>query len=220
MFKVDLHTHSILSHDGGLNESDYVALLNNGVLDYVAITDHNEIEFALKLREKLGDNIIVGEEIMTGEGEVTGLYLHERIPPALSIESTIKHILNQKGLAYIPHPFRKFGRSISRTGTEKILSLTDQVIIETFNARTTFFSGTKPHPRFPDKREVAQAASSDAHCRWGVGTAYTLVSGRPDCKNLVKLISEGDVFAGRAPLHSLFCPKINKFRKLVSGQTR
>jgi predicted metal-dependent phosphoesterase TrpH len=74
MYKIDLHTHSSASSDGGITADQYSKIISQNILDYVAITDHNKVSFAMKLSEELGDKIIVGEEIMTSEGEIIGLF--------------------------------------------------------------------------------------------------------------------------------------------------
>ena len=40
----------------------------------MAITDHNAVEGALELKKRFKDNIIVGEEVDTGEGELIGYW--------------------------------------------------------------------------------------------------------------------------------------------------
>ena len=48
----------------------------------VAITDHNEIEGALKARKLAGDLlVVVGEEIKTRQGEILAYSVKKRIPP-------------------------------------------------------------------------------------------------------------------------------------------
>ena len=84
MFKVDLHTHSSASHDGGISFEQYQLALSTGLLDAIAVTDHNSIETAQALHELLGDQIIVGEEIMTSQGEIIGLFLKQPIAPGQS----------------------------------------------------------------------------------------------------------------------------------------
>src|ERR1039457_5438980 len=104
MFKVDLHTHSPASPDGGISADQYIEAISTGVLDCVAITDHNRINFAKKLNHSVGDKIIIGEEIMTSGGEIIGLYRNEQVPANLTPIDTIRIIKDQGGLVYIPHP--------------------------------------------------------------------------------------------------------------------
>src|SRR5580658_33632 len=104
MLKIDLHTHSVASPDGGIMADKYRECLELGKLDYIAITDHNSIDFALNLRTEFERKIIVGEEILTSEGEIIGLFLSELVPPNLSPIETIELIKRQGGLVYVPHP--------------------------------------------------------------------------------------------------------------------
>ena len=104
-YKIDLHTHSIISYDGGITEKQYRKILEMGILDYVAITDHNETRFAGIMQKKFGDKIIIGEEIKTKEGEIIGLFLKKTIASGQSTEETAAAIHLQGGLVYIPHPF-------------------------------------------------------------------------------------------------------------------
>ncbi|MDA1317355.1 MAG: hypothetical protein O3B87_05045, partial [bacterium] len=102
-YKIDLHTHSVLSHDGGISELEYKSVLDAHILDFVAITDHNQIEFALQMHEQFPEKIIVGEEIKTNEGDIIGLFLTKLISPGLSSKKTVELIKDQDGLVYIPH---------------------------------------------------------------------------------------------------------------------
>ena len=74
MYKVDLHTHSQASPDGGIRPEQYAQALATEKLDFIAITDHDRIDFALGMQKALGNKIIVGQEITTSVGELIGLY--------------------------------------------------------------------------------------------------------------------------------------------------
>src|ERR1700691_2165361 len=99
-YTVDLHTHSIISQDGGITAARYEKILQTGELDCIAITDHNETRFARIMQEKLGKGIIIGEEISTKEGEIIGLYLRETIPGGIGVDEAIASIKRQEGLVY------------------------------------------------------------------------------------------------------------------------
>src|SRR4051812_4619386 len=105
MFKIDLHTHSVESKDGGISFEQYAHALSTNRLDVIAITDHDTIDFATHAQTELGDRIIVGEEIMSTGGEIVGLYLKEAVKAGLSPLETVKQIREQGGLVYVPHPF-------------------------------------------------------------------------------------------------------------------
>lgn len=108
MVRCELHTHTQYSHDSFLSFYGYLIRLKMNKIKIIGITDHNEIEGAIKFKQKLkkfGIDVIVGEEIFTNSGEIIGLFLKEKISPSLSLEETIKEIKKQKGLVYVPHPY-------------------------------------------------------------------------------------------------------------------
>lgn len=211
MFKVDLHSHSVLSPDGSLTEVDYGSAIESGMLDFIAITDHNEISFALSLQTKLGNRICIGEEIMTIEGEIIGLFLQKRIAPGLSPENTIKEIQAQKGLVYIPHPFERVRRGVSIEVLNRIANNVD--IVEVRNGRAYFDNRSKAAEIWADKHHLAVAASSDAHGRIGWGNTYSLVDEPPSRDNLVRILSKGTLSGKRVGLRGILYPTLNRHRR-------
>ena len=123
MFKTDLHTHSEASPDGGITLAQYQKVLNDGVLDCIAITDHNEVDFALHAHKTLGNKIIVGEEIMTTKGEIIGLFLKEKVAPQQSPADTVVSIKSQGGLVYIPHPFETVRKGMHPTSLWSVIAM-------------------------------------------------------------------------------------------------
>ena len=127
MFKVDLHTHSEDSHDGGITQQQYMKALDKNLLDYIAVTDHNSIDFATRLKSELGERIIVGEEIMSSAGEIIGLYLSKVVMAGLTPRETIRQIKDQNGLVYIPHPFETIRKGLHPSIMEELLEFIDIV---------------------------------------------------------------------------------------------
>ncbi len=78
------------------------------------MTDHDTIEGALRLKELSDLPVIVGEEIMTAQGELIGLFLREPVPPGMSAVETVEAIRGQGGLVYLPHPKDPFRRRLRR----------------------------------------------------------------------------------------------------------
>lgn len=212
-YNVDLHTHSQLSYDGGLSEKDYAHLINNNILHYIAITDHNEIDFALKMNHTFGDRIIIGEEIMTTDGEIIGLFLQNKILSGLTPEQTVEEIKKQNGIVYIPHPFETQRKGIQLKVLENILHNVD--IIEVFNARAMFRGKSSVANEFTSKHSISHASSSDAHCLMGVGSAYTIVNNPIEKNTIISLLNEGEFIKKYATIPSLFCPFINKIKHLL-----
>src|SRR5690242_4156882 len=115
----DVHIHTSYS-DGQPSVRDVLAYASNCTsLDVIAITDHDTIEGALEaaiLAPTYRIQVIVGEEITSRQGHILGLFLRERVPPALSAEETVDAIHAQGGLAIAAHPFLG-GRSRLRDGS-------------------------------------------------------------------------------------------------------
>src|SRR5579859_1723916 len=155
LYRVDLHTHSIISQDGGITAWQYEKILQSGELDCIAITDHNETSFARIMRKKLGDCIIVGEEIDTQEGEIIGLYLKETIPGGIGLDEAIASIKHQGGLVYIPHPYEHFRRGLQKSAMLRIAGDTD--IVEVFNGRGRFRGKPELAMQFASANNIPQA---------------------------------------------------------------
>ena len=211
MYKIDLHTHSYGSPDGGLKIRHYRRMLDEAGLDFVAITDHGRIDAALALQEALGDQIIVGEEIKTTEGEIIGLYLREAIPSGLTPRETIKRIRAQGGLVYIPHPFETVRSGLSERALQKIAESVD--IMEVHNGRAVFQNHSNQAAAWVKHHEgVVGAASSDAHGYRGWGKTYSCVSERPERDTLAALLGDAS-YAVHAPgVIGLLYPKLNRAR--------
>lgn len=212
MFKLDLHTHSILSPDGGISESEYEKALHSRILDVIAITDHNEIYFAEKLHQKLGESIIVGEEITTTKGEIIGLFLNHRIESGLSPEQTIERIHVQGGLVYIPHPFDSLRKGI---GEETVLdNLSGIDIFEGFNARLILRWQNKKALDFARVHHLPVGVGSDAHTVSGLGSAYAMIE-KPFTKNeALNVLEEVQYITKYQSWMDFFAPKINRTKKV------
>jgi len=210
-YTIDLHTHSITSYDGGINAKQFEQILTNHILDFVAITDHNQTHFAEEMHKKFGEKIIVGEEIMTTEGEIIGLFLTNAIPSGGTAQETIESIHQQGGLVYIPHPFETIRKGVSQEVLQKISKQID--IMEVFNARAFLQRKSADAYSFASKHALPMAASSDAHGVRGLGSAYTTISGIPTAKTLTELLHNGSRKTKNAPLYTLLYPTVNKIKR-------
>ncbi len=211
MLKVDLHTHSAASPDGGISVKQYQKALDSGLLDYIAVTDHNSVELALKLHQHLGPQIIVGEEIMTTQGEIIGLFLTKHVRPGQTPTATAQAIKDQGGLVYIPHPFETIRKGLSPQSLESLQGLID--IVEVANGRA--FAQNRSHEAvlWAKLNHIPGVASSDAHGYSGLGRSYTFVQDQPSVKNLRQLLKSGKPVLSRPSLPSLLHPKLNRLKR-------
>jgi len=144
-------------------------------INCIAITDHNEIGAALEM-EKMGDiKIIVGEEVKTREGEIIGLFIKEKIPPALSPEETVGIIKEQGGLVYIPHPFSRWRRTRIKTDAlERIRKDID--ILEVFNGRNLSSSDNLRAEQYATEHNIPMGVGTDSHITWELGGSYVEIN--------------------------------------------
>lgn len=209
--KIDLHTHSTGSRDGGMTLKDYQTILDAGQLDVIAITDHDTIDEAQRIQDTIGERIIVGEEITTAAGDIIGLYLHKTIPAGLSAEAAIEKIQDQGGLVYIPHPFETIRSGLDEATLTTVADSID--IVETHNGRAF---AQKRHQRAIDWAATWQkpaAASSDAHGSSGIGHTFTTIDVPPTRDTLVELLQRARLAYQPPPLRSLLYPKYHTIRK-------
>ena len=135
------------------------------------MTDHNTIEGALAVRRIAHILVIVGEEVRTSQGEVTGLFLKEAVPPRLPAVETAKRIKAQGGLVSLPHPFDRFRRGvIGREALEELLPYVD--IVEAFNSRNNLAADDLKAQEFAREHRFVTSGVSDAHTIMELGRTY------------------------------------------------
>jgi predicted metal-dependent phosphoesterase TrpH len=211
MYKVDFHTHSTASPDGGIKSEEYVVMLENGILDYIAITDHNTISLARELHDSLGEHIIVGEEITSNQGEIIGLFLTEPIKAGMNALTTARAITAQGGLVYIPHPLETVRKGVTRETLDVLAKEID--IVEIHNGRAVVQNRGPQAATWSKLAGKAMAASSDAHGVRGLGRTYTLLPDVPTAKGLVASLGQAHYVLNRPSLRSLLYPKYHRARK-------
>lgn len=216
--KIDLHTHSTASPDGGLTEADYRRMFDSGRLDVIAVTDHDTAEFAMQLHEKIGDRIIVGEEIRTTHGEIIGLYLQETIAAGLSPAVTIESIRSQGGLVYIPHPFETVRQGMQASALQAVAANVD--IIEVINGRASFQNRSQLAYDWAGVHSCVGGAGSDSHGRAGWGRTYTVLSEMPAADTLVSLLKTAEHRSRFAGVPALLSPKLNRLKNSLREKRR
>ncbi|MBB6099077.1 hypothetical protein HNR42_002513 [Deinobacterium chartae] len=176
LMRMDLHCHSEASHDCSTPISAFPARCRERGIAVQAITDHDQIWGALKLRDLVAEQgldltVIVGEEVSTREGEIVGLFLQERVPPGLSPEESAERIKAQGGLVLLPHGFDPLKRHRLRSDAiERIARHID--IVEVFNARISRPRWNRRAAEWALHHGKAQSGGSDAHTLRDIGDAW------------------------------------------------
>ena len=108
--KADLHLHTTYS-DGYFSPPKTIDIIaGNSSLDVIAITDHDTAEGAFVAQDYARRHyprleVIIGQEVTTGEGDVVGLFLNKTLPKYPTALEAIEAIHTQGGLAVAVHPF-------------------------------------------------------------------------------------------------------------------
>jgi len=198
LIRADLHIHTCYSIDCCTSLEELVKHCLEAGINCLAVTDHDTIAGALKLREIAPFKIIIGEEISTSAGDLIGLFLNEEIPPALSPQETIARIKSQGGLADIPHPFGRWpGYNCKKLRAPEIISRVD--IIEVSNSATLLPSSRKAW-NLALKYNLAPSAGSDAHTLGEIGKAYVEIAEFDSPADFLVSLSQGSIFGRKSGL--------------------
>ena len=173
-WRVDLHNHTKWSKDCLTEFETIIRLCAERGIDRIAITDHNTADGALAMQKLAPQLVIVGEEIMTPQGEILAYYVQETVPAGLTPEETIKCLRDQGAVISVSHPFDRLRKGA--WNEEDLLRIIDQVdAIEVFNARCFFMRDNQKAIEFADKHKLTGTVGSDSHTRREYGTAVTLM---------------------------------------------
>jgi predicted metal-dependent phosphoesterase TrpH len=198
--QVDLHVHTCYSADALTSVEEVIATVLRRTLGGIAVTDHNSIAGALELQRVAPFPVIVGEEVMTSEGEIVGLFLQESVQPGLTPEQTIARIREQGGIVYVPHPFDAYRDS---TLCEKALMdvIDDVDALEVLNARVTLPAHNERARSLAQTRHLLSCGGSDAHTPFEIGQAYVEMLPFADKDAFQRSLATGRVGGGLSLPH-------------------
>lgn len=212
MLRVEFHCHTSASKDSLLPPQRLLDICRRRQIDRVVITDHNTILGGLQAQQLDPDRVIVGEEVMTQEGELLAAYVSEQVPAGMPAREAIALLRQQGAFISVSHPF-----DIMRSGhwkladLEKILPLVDA--LETFNARCWFASFNRQAQVFAHQHGILGTAGSDAHAGFEVGRATMLLPHFDDPVSLKAALHQAEIH-GRLSLPLVhFASRYAKWRK-------
>jgi predicted metal-dependent phosphoesterase TrpH len=167
--RADLHIHTTMS-DGTATPGQVAGVLAWSGLEVAAVTDHNTVEGALRVREALaglGPEIIVGTEVTSADGHVLALFVDRDVPRGLTARETVEIIHDLGGLAIAAHPYfpvRSVGDLAGRLPFDAVETANGTPLGELANHRATRRLGA-----------VARAVvgGSDAHVAASIGHVRT-----------------------------------------------
>jgi len=184
--KIDLHVHTIYSHDSLVTVKDLIFYARKRGLDGVAVTDHDRIDGALKIAKETDFLIIPGIEISSSKGHIIGLDVDELVPPKLNIKETLDRIHEAGGIAVACHPITFFKESLKG----RISSRFDAIEVVNSSAFPFRYS-VRRSEEIASRLGIARVAGSDAHYGPEIGYAYTLVNAESEVGEVVNAIRKG-----------------------------
>lgn len=189
-FCTEFHCHTIYSKDSLVQPKDLVAVCRQKGIERVVISDHNTIKGALEAQNIDPELVIIGEEIMTKQGEILAAFVQEEIPAGLTPQETIRLLRDQDAFISVSHPFDH-----TRSGhwqeadLLEILPLVDA--IETFNARCLLPSMNRNAADFAARHGIPSTVGSDAHTLWELGRATLTLPNFNSASELRAVIRQG-----------------------------
>ena len=202
----DFHIHTRFSRDSILTEEKLIKVAVERGLTHVAITNHNNVEGAIAVRDKvaelgLSDQLIVipGEEVSTADGEVVGIFLTKTIPRGLSANETADEIHRQGGLVSVPHPFDPFRGSHIKEGPLRNLADVGKIdMLEVFNCRVTLQRHNEEAAEFAKRYGIPGIAASDSHSSFEIAMAFNAMPAFSNADELRASLQENEWHASRS----------------------
>jgi predicted metal-dependent phosphoesterase TrpH len=189
---VDFHTHTIYSPDSLTTPEKLVDTARHKGLNRVVVTDHNTIAGALRCKELDPEHIIVGEEIMTTQGELLAAFVSEEVPAGLTPMETIQGLRQQNAFISVSHPFDALRQG--RWELEALLAILPYVdAIETFNSRCMLAKFNRQAQSFAAEHNLSGTHGSDAHAAFELGRGSLLLPPFADTDSLKMALRESIV---------------------------
>jgi predicted metal-dependent phosphoesterase TrpH len=192
MLALELHAHTHASEDSLVRPVDIVRVCQRRGIDRIAITDHNVIGGAREAQALAPELVIVGEEIMTTQGELLAYFVREEVPPRLEPLETIARLRAQGAAISVSHPFDRYrGGAWREQDLRAIAHLVDA--IEVFNARCVHAEDNARALAFARELGLAGSVGSDAHTLRELGRARLMAAAADTAADLIAAFRAGQV---------------------------
>lgn len=172
--RVELHCHTDASADSLLSIPKLLAVCKQRKIDKIAITDHNTIQNALLAQQMAPDSVIVGEEILTRQGELLAFFVKEEIPAGFDAAEVIAELRRQGAFISVSHPYDSFRKGHWQEAD--LIQVAGQVdAVEIFNARCLLNQHNHQARSFAKQHNLLGTVGSDAHSAGEVGKAHHIM---------------------------------------------
>jgi len=213
--KTVIHIHTDYSPDSDISAEHLAEYADAHGVGCLAVTDHDEIEGALRVRQVANCHVIVGEEVTTRDGHLIGLFLHEWIPPGLSARVTAEEIRRQGGLVLLPHmEARVFGCGL-REAASQMVDLIDAV--EVVNAQHLTRAPDRRADAFARRHGLPRYVGSDAHLPCSIGPCYQELPPFETPDGFIESLRRARLVPGYHPLLSYTIPMYLRAARYLFG---
>jgi predicted metal-dependent phosphoesterase TrpH len=188
MIKVEFHCHTRYSGDSLIDLPQLLRTCDQKGIHKLVITDHNTISGAQKAVELAPDRFIIGEEILTQQGELLGFFVKEEIPAGLSAQASIDLLRAQGAFISVSHPFDKMRKG--RWRLDDLIEILPGIdAIEMFNSRCLLPQYNLKAIIFAQQYHLLGTVGSDAHSLGEVGAATLSLPDFTDAASLKRSLS-------------------------------
>lgn len=207
MGRADLHIHT--SEGDGLDSIETILAHTEERtgLDIIAITEHDDLDVALRAREVAARGgyrvqVVPGVEITTLEGHLIALFIEKPVTSFRRIEASIEAVLQQGGVCFVPHPGSWLTRSVSASTLDRLAasgSLPQALELANSSpaSRLTLAAARRWNA---GQYRLPGVGASDAHYREAIGSSFTEFEGTStaDLRDAFKtgLLSEATTSGG------------------------
>jgi predicted metal-dependent phosphoesterase TrpH len=181
------------SGDATTTPAELAEAVAESKLDVLCVTDHSTVNGALAMAAsgELGCRVVVGQEQRTGQGEIIGLFLSERIPAGLNAKDVCGRIREQGGLVYIPHPFDPLRHCLREDVLRSLIADGLVDALEVINGKTSLPSKNRAAAQLAADHGLPGGAGSDAHEPSAVGAAYVEMPDFTDAPSFLTALRQG-----------------------------
>lgn len=210
LIRAEFHCHTEYSPDSLVELSALLKACDERGIDKIAITDHSNMQGALKAHKMAPERVIVAEEIATFEGEILGYFMTEEIPQGLPAVEVVRRLREQGAFISLPHPFDPHRSWWSERTLDQILPYLDG--LEVFNARCRREEYNKEAYAFALEHGKALMAGSDAHALSELGRASMTMPRFDDAEGLRTAAREASI---SGELSGLYVHMVSTFARVA-----
>jgi predicted metal-dependent phosphoesterase TrpH len=156
----------------------------------LVVTDHNTISGARAAQALDPELVIVGEEIMTTQGEILAAFVRKEMSAGLAPAETIHRLKDQGAFISVSHPFDRLRAGGWRE--QELLDILPLIdAIEVYNSRCMLPKYNRQAQVFAAKHNLAGTVGSDAHAAFELGKSVLLLDHFEGADGLRQVIRAG-----------------------------